>query len=90
LALLDDIGSLATVAATGGRYFGFVIGGALPAGVAANWLPGIWDQNAALSVMSPVATIAMLSVPLPRLKDSPQSCRLRSQRRKTVEGRAIQ
>jgi glutamate/tyrosine decarboxylase-like PLP-dependent enzyme len=55
LALLDDIGSPATVAASGGRYFGFVIGGALPAAVAANWLAAIWDQNAALSVMSPVA-----------------------------------
>jgi len=55
LALLDDFGSPATVATTGGRYFGFVIGGALPAAVAANWLAGIWDQNAALSVMSPVA-----------------------------------
>lgn len=55
LALLDDIGSPATVATTGGRYFGFVIGGALPAAMAANWLTGIWDQNAALSVMSPVA-----------------------------------
>ncbi len=55
LALLDDIGSPATVAATGGRYFGFVIGGALPAAIAANWLAAIWDQNAALSVMSPVA-----------------------------------
>ena len=55
LALLDDIGSPATVATTSGRYFGFVIGGALPAAVAANWLAGIWDQNAALSIMSPVA-----------------------------------
>lgn len=54
LALLDDIGSPATVATTGGRYFGFVTGGALPAAVAANWLAAIWDQNAALSVMSPV------------------------------------
>jgi len=55
LSLLDDIGSPATVATTSGRYFGFVVGGALPAAVAANWLAGIWDQNAALSVMSPVA-----------------------------------
>jgi glutamate/tyrosine decarboxylase-like PLP-dependent enzyme len=55
LALLDDIGSPATVATTGGRYFGFVIGGVLPAALAANWLAGAWDQNAALYVMSPVA-----------------------------------
>src|ERR1700730_15942616 len=34
LALLDDIGSPATVATTGGRYFGFVIGGTLPAAFA--------------------------------------------------------
>jgi glutamate/tyrosine decarboxylase-like PLP-dependent enzyme len=55
LALLDDIGSPATVATTGGRYFGFVIGGSLPAALAANWLAGAWDQNSAMQVMSPVA-----------------------------------
>ncbi len=55
LALLDDIGSPATVGTTGGRYFGFVIGGSLPAVTAANWLAGAWDQNAAMQVMSPVA-----------------------------------
>jgi glutamate/tyrosine decarboxylase-like PLP-dependent enzyme len=55
LALLDDIGSPATVATTGGRYFGFVIGGSLPAALAVNWLAGAWDQNAAMRVMSPVA-----------------------------------
>lgn len=55
LALLDDMGSPGTVATTGGRYFGFVIGGTLPAALAANWLAGVWDQNAAFSVMSPVA-----------------------------------
>jgi len=55
LERLDQIGSRATVATTGGRYFGFVNGGTLPASLAANWLAGAWDQNAALRVMSPVA-----------------------------------
>lgn len=55
LAELDEIGSPGTVATTGGRYFGFVIGGCLPAAMAANLLAGVWDQNAAFEVVSPVA-----------------------------------
>src|SRR2546425_9177697 len=55
IAELDRIGSAATVATTGGRYFGFVNGGTVPAALAANWLAGAWNQNAALRVMSPIA-----------------------------------
>src|SRR5687767_2810803 len=38
-----------------GRYFGFVIGSALPASVAADWLAAVWDQNAFSVVTSPAA-----------------------------------
>jgi len=54
LAELDAIGSPATVASTGGRYFGFVTGATLPAARAANMLAGVWDQNAGLELNSPV------------------------------------
>lgn len=55
LTLLDEVGSPATVASAGGRYFGFVTGSSLPVTVAASWLATAWDQNAGLYVMSPVA-----------------------------------
>ncbi len=56
LALLDDIGSPATVKTTGGRYYGFVNGGCLPAAMAAKLMATVWDQNAALTIMSPIAS----------------------------------
>ena len=55
LHMLDESGSPATVASNGPRYFGFVTGGALPVAQAAAWLSAAWDQNGALTVMSPVA-----------------------------------
>jgi glutamate/tyrosine decarboxylase-like PLP-dependent enzyme len=55
LRLVDVVGSPATVATNGPRYFGFVIGGALPVSQATSWLSTAWDQNSALPVMSPVA-----------------------------------
>lgn len=54
LHLLDEFGSPATVANTGGRYYGFVTGGALPVTVTSNWLATTWDQNGALSASSPI------------------------------------
>ncbi|MBI9083627.1 MAG: aspartate aminotransferase family protein [Desulfobacterales bacterium] len=55
LALLNDHGGPATVAQTGGRYFGFVNGGVIPAALAARWLADAWDQSPALYVSSPIA-----------------------------------
>ena len=57
LDLLARFGSPATVANSGGRYFGFVNGGCVPAALAAAWLVSAWDQNAAMRVQSPVAIV---------------------------------
>jgi glutamate/tyrosine decarboxylase-like PLP-dependent enzyme len=55
IRMLHAIGSPATVATTGPRYFGFVNGATYPVAVGSAWLASSWDQNTALPVMSPVA-----------------------------------
>lgn len=58
LRMLDEVGSPGTVTTAGPRFFGFVIGGSVPASVAAGTLAQAWDQNAGLVVASP--TVAKL------------------------------
>lgn len=50
------------VATAGPRYFGFVIGGQLPAAAGADWLIGAWSQNANLHALSPASAAAELMV----------------------------
>lgn len=50
---LDRLGSPATVASTGGRYFGFVVGGSLPTALATDWMVSAWDQCSTMPVNSP-------------------------------------
>lgn len=56
LSLLHEYGSPATVAQTGGRYFGFVCGSAIPTALAVKWLAAVWDQNPGIYVLSPVVS----------------------------------
>jgi len=53
---LHEFGSPASVSQIGGRYFGLVNGGVIPATLAVRWLTDFWDQNTPLYLSSPVAS----------------------------------
>jgi glutamate/tyrosine decarboxylase-like PLP-dependent enzyme len=45
------------IGSAGGRFFGWVIGGAVPSSLAADWLAAAWDQNAGLYAAGPAAAV---------------------------------
>jgi glutamate/tyrosine decarboxylase-like PLP-dependent enzyme len=62
LRILDETASPATTAMAGPRFFGFVVGGSLPAALAASWLAGAWDQKTAFRSVAPAtATVEEVS-----------------------------
>jgi glutamate/tyrosine decarboxylase-like PLP-dependent enzyme len=54
---LDTLASGATMGMSSPRFFGFVIGGSLPAALAANWLATAWDQNTGLYNSTPATAV---------------------------------
>ena len=55
---LAEIGEAGLMSMASGRFFGWVIGGTLPAALGADWLVSAWDQNSATRVATPTTAAA--------------------------------
>ncbi len=61
VTVVDELAAIADpglMAMPSGRFFGWVIGGALPAALAADWMVSAWDQNAGMRYATPAAAAA--------------------------------